>query len=173
MIGRSVGHNERGSLVEGHDLRYLYALFFLKDDAFRHATPVEPSDDPVSWLTLCDTISYGSDDAGDLPSRGERPRRFELIAVLDNQGIRKIYAAGFHRKEHLPSSRLRKGQVLQNERFRTTNAFTQKRFHEPSLSAATARVRASPAATPRAYVVTCCTLCAGCGLTPLQNGLHS
>ena len=67
---------------------------------------MDGADDAVARLELRDAGSHRLDDACDLAARRERPRRLELVAVLDDEEVGIVDAAGLDGEQHLAGARL-------------------------------------------------------------------
>ena len=101
----------------------------LEHQLLGHAARDGRADDAVAGLELRHARADGLDHAGHLPARRERPRRLELVLVLDDEHVGIVDAAGLDGEQNLARARLRVGQILQRKRLGTADAPAQHRLH--------------------------------------------
>src|SRR5215510_2617847 len=77
----------------------------------------------------------GCNRAGDLAAWRKRTWWLELIAVLNDEQIRVVDAAGLDRQQDLAGAGRRVWHLLQHQRFRSPHALAQHRLHRLSTPA--------------------------------------
>src|SRR6185503_6239432 len=87
----------------------------------------------VAGLDPLHTVAYGLDYACYFAAGRKRPRRLELIAILDDEQVGIVDPAGLHGNEHLAGAGLGIGQFFKHQRVRPAYLLAQHGLHRRCL----------------------------------------
>ena len=129
VVAGAVGHDEGRGVIEGHGVGDLHQPRGLQRQFLGHAAPAGVAQHPVADLDVGDPLADRLDDAGDLAARRERPRRLELVLILDNQHVGEVHPHRLDRHNGEAGLGLRARHVLQHQGVRAAHGLAQQRLH--------------------------------------------
>src|SRR3989442_864713 len=133
IVRGATGQYERGCYSEIHAFGDRDEYFGVGHHSLGKATPASKSDDFIACSDVMYPFTNLFDDTCYFASWREGHSWLELIFALDDQGIRKINAAGFYRDNDLPLASFGRFDLFYAQAFGWAILFPQDCFHEVLL----------------------------------------
>ena len=140
-MGRSVGQDERGCIVERESGRQRHHEAGIDDRVRAEAAGAAEGGDVIADLQVPDAFADRLDDAGVLGARDEGQWRLHLVLVLHDQDVGEVQARGLDRDAHFAGLRLGRGQFLPDQGIDADGVLAQPGMHGSLLVFGSPRTR--------------------------------
>ena len=101
VIACRIGHDEGGCGDKIHTFRHRDNCRGISADLFGKGAPAGKGDHAVTGFNVLDTFAHALYNTSAFATGRERQLGFELIQVLNNQGIGKVNSRSFYFQHHL------------------------------------------------------------------------